>query len=239
MNRLLSRPIARALERSPALRLLASGAIDSHRLELELMRLQRRGLVIRTVYDIGAHQGAWTEKIKRLLPNATFFLFEANDVHADALGRTGAKYFTVILSAAEQEVEFFGKGTSGDSYLRELTERYESVTPEVRHARTLDGLIAEHGIPPPDLLKVDVQGAELDVLRGGEEALGHAKLVLLECPIVPYNLGAPTIDEYFRYMDEHGFTVLKFVVELWPDERMRHVDIIFGSLDEPSVTARE
>jgi hypothetical protein len=63
--------------------------------------------------------------------------------------------------------------------------------------------------------------------------------VLLECPIVPYNVGAPTTDEYFRYMDEHGFTVLKFVDELWPDGRMRHVDVLFGSLEEPPVTGRE
>jgi FkbM family methyltransferase len=161
---------------------------------------------------------------------ARFFLFEANEAHADALAKTGESYFTVVLSSEEKPVEFFGAGTSGDSYFRELTDRYEAVPPTTRLATTLDQMIEEHSLPYPDLIKADVQGAELDVLTGGRKALNHAKLVLLECPILPYNLGAPTIDEYFRFMDESGFTVLQFVDELWPDQHMRHVDILFGSI---------
>jgi hypothetical protein len=93
-------------------------------------------------------------------------------------------------------------------------------------------MIETHALPYPDLIKADVQGAELDVLRGAPKALEHAKLVVLECPIVPYNFGAPTIDEYFLFMDERGFTVLEFADRLWPDGRMRHVDVLFGSVRE-------
>jgi FkbM family methyltransferase len=232
VNRLLSIPITRALERFPAFEQLTSAHSNTRRLQIALARLRRSGLAIETVYDIGAHRGAWTASVRPSLPDARFFLFEANEDHADALAKIGEPYFTVVLSSEEKPVEFFSAGTSGDSYFRELTDRYASVTPTTRLATTLDQLIEMHALPYPDLIKADVQGAELDVLTGGRNALTHAKLVLLECPILPYNLGAPTIDEYFRFMDKSGFGVLQFVDELWPDERMRHVDILFGKSDK-------
>ena len=230
INRLLSIPLARALEGMPGLEQFTSAHTDAHRLHIALTRLRRRGLVIEIVYDIGAHRGAWTTRVRRSLPGARFFLFEANEAHADALAETGERYFTGVLSSEEKPVEFFGAGTSGDSYFRELTDRYAAVAPTTRVTATLDQMIEDHGLPLPDFIKADVQGAELDVLAGGRRALDHAKLVLLECPILHYNLGAPTIDEYFRFMDERGFTVLQFVDELWPDGRMRHVDVLFGNV---------
>lgn len=230
VNRLLSIPLARALDRLPGLEQFTSAHADTRRLHIALTRLRRRGLVIEAVYDIGAHRGSWTAGVRPSLPGARFFLFEANEEHADALAQTGERYFTVVLSSEAKSVEFFGAGTSGDSYFRELTDRYAAVTPTTRLAATLDQMIEEHALPDPDFIKADVQGAELDVLAGGTQALNRAKLVLLECPILPYNLGAPTMDEYFSFMDEHGFTVLQFVDALWPDGRMRHVDVLFGNV---------
>ncbi|MGZ4335744.1 MAG: FkbM family methyltransferase [Gaiellaceae bacterium] len=228
IKRFLSIPVVRALDRFPALEQLTSAHTHGRRLQIALTRLRRRGLLIETVYDIGAHRGAWTNGVRESLPGTRFFLFEANDAHAEDLDKTGERYFTEILSSEEKEVEFFGMGTSGDSYLRELTDRYATAAPTTRRATTLDRMVELHQLPYPDFIKVDVQGAELDVLAGGATALSHAKLVLLECPILPYNAGAPTIDAYFGFMDRKGFTVLEFVDELWPDGRMRHVDVLFA-----------
>ena len=75
-----------------------------------------------------------------------------------------------------------------------------------------------------------MQGAELDVLRGGGNALDHARLVLLECPIVEYNEGAPTIHEYFRFMDEHGFTPVDVVEWHMRGGRALQLDVLFGDI---------
>jgi hypothetical protein len=101
------------------------------------------------------------------------------------------------------------------------------VKPSKLRATTLDRLAMLHDLPDPDLIKVDVQGAELDVLRGGTDVLGKAKVVLLECPVVDYNQGAPTMHEYLRFMDERGFTVLDFLDRIWQGGRMIHVDVLF------------
>ena len=68
---------------------------------------------------------------------------------------------------------------------------------------TLDNVAK--GIEGPFFLKLDVQGAELEVLEGGQETLSKAELVQLEVPFVPYNEGAPTLFEVFDYMRERDF----------------------------------
>ncbi len=124
-------------------------------------------------------------------------------------------------------MEFYG---TGDSYYREATKNYGGVEPRRVRATTLDRLIERHDLPGPDLIKADVQGAEIDVLRGERRALERARLALLECPIVGYNVGAPRIDEYFRFMDDEGFSPIDFVNGLWQRERLVQVDILFANV---------
>jgi FkbM family methyltransferase len=230
INRILASAITSVLTRLPTLEQFVSARTDARRLHIALTRLRRRGLQIATVYDIGAHRGDWTQTVRPSLPGARFFLFEANDAHADALRETGERHFIAILSSDEQFVDFYGSGGSGDSYFREVTPRYEGLEPRHLQATTLDHMIETHDLPYPDFIKADVQGAELDVLRGGRDALGKAKLVLLECPVVEYNVGAPTIDEYFRFMDEHGFAPFDFVKGLWQRGQMVQVDVLFANV---------
>lgn len=195
-----------------------------------MARLLRSGVEIETVYDIGAHRGEWTSSVRAFLPNARFFLFEANAMHADALRKTGDPFFISVLSSEAKAVNFYSTGSPGDSYFRERTKNYATVTPASLTATTLDALVDEYELPSPDLIKADVQGAELDVLHGGSRALRAAKLVLLECPIGELNQGAPTIDQYFHFMTAHGFTPVEFLDPIWIKNRMIQVDVLFAKV---------
>ncbi len=185
---------------------------------------------IETVYDIGAHRGEWTRKVRARLPDAEFVLFEANEVHAQALEESAERFFIAVLSSEEKLVKFYGSGGPGDSYFREAAGGHDGVTPRSIRAERLDDLIETHGLPLPDFIKTDVQGAELDVLQGGRAALTNASLVLLECPIVEYNEGAPTIHDYFRFMEEHEFTPIDVVEWHWRGGRTVQVDVLFGGI---------
>lgn len=74
-------------------------------------------------------------------------------------------------------------------------------------ARTVDALVAERNLPLPDLIKMDVQGAELDVLRGAANTLQHAKDIILELQKVEYNKGAPLRDGVIEYLNSIGFVM--------------------------------
>jgi hypothetical protein len=74
---------------------------------------------------------------------------------------------------------------------------------------TLDGL-ARHLIGPDDkaFLKIDVQGSELDVLKGATEILDQVEIVQTELSLLPLYDGGPLLDSVVRYLDERRFALL-------------------------------
>ena len=198
------RILDRALTRSATFESLAERALADRRLPRALTRATDAGLPVKTVYDIGARHGEWSRQLKQWLA-ADFILFEANEVHAANLERRGFRYFTKILSDKEREVEWIGKGGTGDSYFRENSSTYAGVPSQKIRATTLDSLIREHSLPLPDLIKLDTQGSELDIMRGGKKALLHASFVYIECSLVDYNAGAPQLPEVLTFMKSMNF----------------------------------
>jgi FkbM family methyltransferase len=129
------------------------------------------------VYDIGAHHGNWTKAMRKLLPSAEFVLFEANPGNASQLQTVGARYFMAALSDKDGVRRDFylprNAATTGASLYKEQTTHYLGENLQVLELTTqrLDTLAAQHQLPAPDLIKLDVQGAELDVLRGAGSLL--------------------------------------------------------------------
>jgi FkbM family methyltransferase len=165
---------------------------------------------IRTVYDIGAHKGRWARQIQRLMPGARLILFEANPLHKADLAETGFEHYIGVLGQSnDAEVPFFFRrddaGSTGGSTYKEKTPQYADIKPVCWPRRTLASLVAEKDLPLPDLVKLDTQGAEIDVIAGGRELIAQANYVLMELPVVEYNCGAPSFDSYTSVMKELEF----------------------------------
>ena len=70
--------------------------------------------------------------------------------------------------------------------------------------RRLDGLL--DGINGPMLVKIDVQGAELEVLQGAGDGLDDVSVIIIESPFeAPYD-GAAGFDEIYRFLTARGFS---------------------------------
>lgn len=199
----------------------------SRKLPLTLRYLQGRGVPLDIVYDIGARHGNWTRAMSRALRKSEFFLFEANDKCRSKLASTGRQFFIGVLSSESGEVEFFENDSTGDSYYKENTSHYEMIQPIIKKTVMLDTLINHSQLPLPDLIKLDTQGSELDILQGGKIALGNASLLYLECPVVAYNNGAPTIQSYISYLASSGFMPFDIFEIHRSHEVMLQVDILF------------
>lgn len=171
-----------------------------------IRQLGREGK-IRTVYDIGAHHGNWSRGIKKLLPSADFFLFEANPACRSFLQKAGFPFVLVGLGRQKGCRIFYTADSTGDSFYRQNERLCDfSGWKEVELTITdLDSCAAEQGFPGADWIKLDVQGAELDVLAGGPKTFARASYVLCEVPVVPYNLGAPDISDYLNAFGAAGF----------------------------------
>lgn len=165
------------------------------------------------ICDIGANVGGFAKECKQVWPDSSVYCVEANPACEPALAESGFPYWIALLSDSEREVIFYQRkcgGTStGDSYKRELTDYYsdENLVQTPMMTTTLDKMF-EFRQNHFDCIKIDAQGAELDILRGGESIVKHAKHIMMEVPVFgakPYNLGAPTHSEVMSYMGSIGF----------------------------------
>jgi FkbM family methyltransferase len=174
------------------------------------------------ILDIGANIGGWAKQAKEVWPNAEIFMIEANKECQNALNEIDADHVICLLADKNKKVVFYQRkcgGTStGDSIYRENTDWYndENVLEVEMDAHPLDEVLPNYEF---DLIKIDVQSAELDVLRGGKNIVSKAKYIIMEVPFdsgeQPYNIGAPTRTEVMDYMYSIGFedhTVLEDIV---------------------------
>lgn len=192
-----------------------------------LMQLCKDGLQIHTVYDIGAHKGRWTKEHARIFPQAKFWMFEANEEHAEKLKTRGHPFFIGVLSSRSELLRFYKKAGTGDSLYRENTDHYNEASFIEVHARPLSDVVREKGLPNPDFIKLDVQGAELDILEGASALLPTCALLLLECPLVPYNIGAPDLQTYLNKLKQLGFSPLRITEQHSDAGLLLQMDILF------------
>lgn len=92
------------------------------------------------------------------------------------------------------------------------------------------------------MLKLDVQGYELEVLKGSSQALRAADVVLMEASLVPINDGCPLIGEVMSFMYDHRFRVFDFCSQIRrADGVLWQTDLLFlkagsGITPDPRLT---
>lgn len=178
--------------------------------EHSLCRLRDLGFSPRTVYDVGAYRGDWSRIAASTFPAADYVLFEANAANESELKATGRKYFIVALAADDGLTRPFflprHAVATGASLYRENTEHYAgtSLTTAQVVTQRLDTIVATHHLNLPDLIKLDVQGAELDVLAGAPAVIAHCRALIAELSLVAYNDGAPLMAEAIAAIDRLG-----------------------------------
>jgi hypothetical protein len=77
------------------------------------------------------------------------------------------------------------------------------------------------------LLKLDVQGFELEALRGAERVLASVDTVLTECSFVPFYSGQALFDEVRDFLHERGFRLVGGAISAAHDRRWEQGDFVF------------
>lgn len=203
---------------------------------LELIR--QKGFSPKVVLDIGGFVGAWTRMCREVWPQAAVCMFEPQpDKRAvlESLVRSmpGVTLRSELLGReAGQEVEFH-LAESGSSSLSLLAKPH---SPSIRLVtQTLSRAVAGTVFAKPDLIKVDVQGAELDVLDGGPEVLAAAEVVMLEVALVEEYAGGPLFADVVSYMAQRGFLVhdICTIFRNTASQSMNEADVIFVRCGSP------
>jgi FkbM family methyltransferase len=161
---------------------------------------------IDTVLDIGAHKGKWTKEFKKHYPNVRALMIEANTDHIEELTRTGP-YITALVGKNNEEVDYYvcddKENNQGNGIYRENTNVPFKSTK--RKTVTLDSLLPGQKF---DLIKMDVQGAELDIIQGSPGIINNTKYLWLELQPHNYNIGAPSAGKVIGYLNQIGFEII-------------------------------
>ncbi len=202
-----------------------------------LRALQAAGYAPDLVIDVGAYEGEWTQLALPCFPAARFLLVEAQPAKEEILRtvRDGAAgrvtYDIALLGAAPRPAADFYLGELGSTLYPEQTAA--AMRPVRLPMTTLDDLVAAQSIPGRVFLKMDVQGAELDVLAGAPGVLARTDVVLLEASVVAYNAGAPRVAEVVARLRELDF----LLYDIWDlhriDAVLAQVDLVFARRGSP------
>lgn len=209
-----------------------------------LARVAGPGLTLNSLVHVGAHLAQERHAYEALGYKRMLWIEAAVDVHA-RLAESLAGHMAQRRAASLPEVqhhttcalltdregeevalrEFSNDGMSSSIFAATstLTQRWPELSETGRlqtaRTRTLDGLLADLGFGAVDVLVVDVQGAELLVLKGATHTLAQVKAVVSEVSTQALYEGGVLFAELREYLRGHGFEAMS--------TPRRHGDMLF------------
>jgi len=212
---------------------LALGHIDT----LELLELIRP-LHPSVIFDIGAHEGTWTLLAKAIYPDAEVHAFEPLEAHrrrfvAATHSLPGISLHPVALGSMSGTQTMQVLPQSDSSSLLSMTAECGRLygltagTPVPVPVRTLDALMLEKTVTAPHLVKLDVQGYEMEVLRGGEQALKSAVAVISEVSFIELYKGQCLFNDLIGFLAARGFRLLALGERTHVGKRLVQADALF------------
>ncbi|MEN9846481.1 MAG: hypothetical protein RIS36_1628 [Pseudomonadota bacterium] len=137
------------------------------------------------------------------------------------------RYVPLMMSDREEIVCVYEArdprfGTAGAPVDPAFASRFKEGLPyldfQARHMRavTLDSLVATKQISKPSFLKIEMDGAELKILKGASQALADSVLgVSVEMSLQPLRHGSSSFDEVRVFLSERGFSMFDMKIECW------------------------
>ncbi len=187
----------------------------------------------KTIVDVGVATG--TMELYTAFPDSFFLLIESLKEFESNLKSILKKYKgSYVLAAAGSssgQVTFnvHKDHLDGSSLYKEtmgtVADGYEITVPTIR----IDDILKDKELNGPYLIKIDVQGAELEALSGAQKALLEAEVVVLEVSMFEFMKGAPQVFDVVFYMKNHGFVAYD-IIHGWNrplDNALGQIDIVF------------
>lgn len=232
--------VLQMLQKPHLFQLLREGG--SPRLYMTLDQPWLHTLGIRTVLDIGANRGDFARTIAALLPTARIIGFEplpSLRAPLEALAAAMPRFqpYFCGLSNSNTELDFNELALNASSSFLKPNEVFTNAEAEVAAVRRtiqvpvrrLDDLADEIKLEDPIMIKLDVQGFEDRVIRGGDATFRRARVLLVETSIIPQYECAPDFNSLYEQLRALGFSyagTLERLVTL-PDGTIASEDTLF------------
>ncbi len=171
--------------------------------------LKKNGFNPKVIADVGAYKGEFTEEVIKIFPDADYYLFEANPEREPDLKAFSEKYSSrtklfmhCLGKEAGQNVQFHLIETASSVLDEHVDQKAGTVTLQTE---TLDNIFTAEKIPKVDFIKLDVQGYELEILKGFSRYLPTVEVVLAEVSLLDIHKGVPLFRDVVEFMYGYGF----------------------------------
>jgi len=180
-----------------------------------MARYKKRGGNPRTIIDVGAAKGIWTEKCMTIFPDAGYVLLEPLPQNKEILEKKvknypagKLNYIQAVAGESEGKVSFCvsddldGSGVYGPEQGDNFIE-LDCVSIDMAMART--------NSQGPFIIKLDTHGYEIPILNGSQKTLLQTDLLIIEVYGFHVSPTGLTFWEICRYLDEKGFRLVDIV----------------------------
>jgi FkbM family methyltransferase len=175
--------------------------------------------VVNTIFDVGAYWGFIGIKYLKIFPNAKIYCFEPYPNSYQGLIKNSKEHPNLIpynygVSDVNSKIKFYAnkfdqtnsilQPDRSYSFVDDLTNTVEQIEIE---SVTLDTFCNINNITEIDILKIDVQGAELKVLEGASQLLRtqKIKLIQLEVNIGRFYKNQSSFDNIIALLQRNGY----------------------------------
>jgi FkbM family methyltransferase len=176
-----------------------------------------RSLNAASIVDVGANVGQFSLVALALRPNVVVHAFEplpraATRFEAVFKHAPNVRLHRCALGALETELTIHVSASDDSSSLLPISRIQTSAFPGTQQVeeqavqvRRGDDVLGTEVLPSPLLIKLDVQGYELEVLKGMPQLLGRSQYVYAELSFLPFYEGQPLAPEVIGWLQGNGF----------------------------------
>ena len=173
------------------------------------------------IFDCGANIGFVTHKFIEKFSKAHIYAFEPNPSVFDKLNHhySGNDYvhcFNMGIGDKSGEMVFYINKNSGTSSFLRPTEYHTSniaskkITPKNVEITTIDEIMSKENLKHIDILKLDIEGFELNALKGIKNIEEKVSIVYLEVNLIPTYEDQPLIEDLIKYLRNANFHLYNF-----------------------------
>ena len=200
---------------------------------------EKHGFNPKVIFDIGAYKGNWTKMCLKIFPSSRYYLFEPQDEMLPILERIANDNITIENSVLSNEdskkVDFYQFKTSSS-----VLKFGKNIPSTKKVTKSLDTFVKINKIKNINILKIDVQGYELQVLKGAISSLKSIEIIIVEVSFLEIYQNCPLANKLIQFLDDFNFQIFDIVdFKYRPlDNNLFQVDMFFIKKDSDIIKNR-